>query len=469
MEELQERSRSAQASQRQRVGGVVPSVGPELEAEVRKRDKAKQRLVVTWHKLVGSPSQPQPQRQQQSVAPPVVSGPQTVSLTYNSDLDITVPSAHEDTVRGALSNEREIEHEQFSVTNAIVAEELDALSRDAKKWACDCTTVFLRRHAHGQQMTFTVFLQPYATDELGDAKFGKRSYLAIPINRCVDRRLKINLQKELDYLMQDWDRSDRFEVRVSSAVGQKMKGDLGDEMGLLLGPHPMTRVAFPASRSTLCAARITLAIDHSRTNSDAPMWTCGGLISVEDRIYALTVSHPLEPQEEGKDEMESNDQTPGRNFRANVWSHLGRAAFRNSSSDSRLSGGPGEIDSDWMLVEVQKAMQLPNIALPGKHLSDPYVRDCSTSPGRNAGRRACLLLTARGPIPGTVVEGTTCLVFGTKTFWAMQVQVEAPLRRFSGLDQVTDLLTNRSFRRFWKLGHQFEQQCHYRRCHRRGR
>ena len=243
MEELQERPRSPQISQRQRVDGVVPSVGPELEAEARKRDIPK-RLVVTLHKFVRSPRQARPQ---QSVAPAAVFDQQTLPPTTNSELAIVLPqvtplSVQEETVRVALSSEREIEHGRVSVTDAAEAEHTDALPKNTKIWVCDCVRDYLLKHAHGRQVTFSTFLQPFGHHELEHAKFGKRSYLAIPLNSWVDDRLKNDLEEELVYLMEDWEDSERFEVRVFRAVRQEMKGGVGGEIGLLLDPHSMIRV-----------------------------------------------------------------------------------------------------------------------------------------------------------------------------------------------------------------------------------
>jgi hypothetical protein len=432
-EQSQQQTRSPQISQR--AGGVVPSLGHELEAEARKRDKPRRKskpFVFVWRKLARTPPQPLPRPQNQSIAPTVVSGQQAPSPTTVSNLGAvnpripTVSPAHEATAQSVLSPEQDHELGRVSVSDAIDVHKADVYSPELERWVSSCIRDFLGNNAKGK-VTFGTFLEPYGKDGLENAKFGKRSYLAICLHSAVGERLKRNLQREMDDALESRHDAERFEIRVSIAHNLKLKGSLGDDMDQLIDSQSMIHVAFSSSPNTLCAANITLVTDHRTIVPYSRIWTCGGLISVRDRIYALTVSHPLQPQDDMEEEAKLSDQHPGQNLRGHIWSSMGRV-FRNSSEVSHLSGYPNEPDSDWMLVEVQKAMQLPNVASSVKQQSGiHYISDRSPSFEDSTGKVSCVLLTSRGPESGMAVSGFTYLVFGNKRFRTMQVLINQPL------------------------------------------
>ena len=227
-----------------------------------------------------------------------------------------------------------------------------------------------------------------------------------------------------------------FEIKVFGASGLELKGYVQMNESTSFDERPSMQVSLSGTMRTLCGAQITLASNRLEPAADPLVWTCGGLISVEDRIYALTVSHPLKSQrhEQGKTDPKENPSEQA--FSNQAWGDFGQIAAL-AESESCL----GPKNNDWMLLEVKKHMQLPNISFYNNYVkADTGVQ--SVSHDADLMRIACKLLTSHGIVAGKIVQGSSYLNFGSITLRALQVLIEEPLGMLAEICHYETRLTN---------------------------
>jgi len=214
---------------------------------------------------------------------------------------------------------------------------------------------------------------------------------------------------------------ENFEIKVFGVSGLELKGYVQMNESTAFDDRHSMQISLSGTMNTLCGAQITLTSNRLEPATDPLVWTCGGLISVEDRIYALTVSHPLESQRHGQGKSDPEEYHSGQALSNQAWGDFGQIAAL-AASDSRL--GPN--NNDWMLLEVKKHMQLPNISFHN-NLVKADIKVQSVSHDADRMRGACKILTSRGVMAGTIVQGSSYLKFGSITLRTLQVLIEQPL------------------------------------------
>jgi hypothetical protein len=211
-----------------------------------------------------------------------------------------------------------------------------------------------------------------------------------------------------------WHLRQEFEIKVFGASGIEFKGYVYNDESKDSASATNMQVSLSDSRNTLCGAQITLASNHHESGSNPLVWTSGGLISVQDRIYALTVSHPLSSQEYIRRKSNTQKKILDDSFDAHSWGHLGQiAAFATDNGD-------------WMLIDVQKQMQLPNATYYSKP-SDAIIGSQSGTSNAFDVEETCQMVTSHGIVSGTIVRGSSILNFGSLRLRTLQIRVNKPL------------------------------------------
>lgn len=200
-------------------------------------------------------------------------------------------------------------------------------------------------------------------------------------------------------------------------------------------PAPSTSVQIVKTRAeTLCGSLIETGMGIHATSANAPTWTFGGLVSVQDRIYGLTVAHPYELRQShdsrnwrGKEKSAAGvasydlpDYEKARDHGAQLvsdWQHLGCIEISMLSDSKTIPD-----NSDWMLIDVEQTKMLPNLGIT--HDSTRTIM-LGQAPGKLplAGFTGCFIMTHRGNIRGVVTRDEEFVTIGGSNFQTITVEL----------------------------------------------
>jgi len=191
----------------------------------------------------------------------------------------------------------------------------------------------------------------------------------------------------------------------------------------LLPPRPQL------TTDTLCGALVRMVSWEYQEEPQLRTWTCGGLIHVNGKPYALTTAHPLVLNASGKEQhsvgvtrpsvirgvfpaeldLPSEGQSIGKR-----WQTLGRVHKHAMSNGFHVP-----VNYDWLLIDISKDHLLPNF--PADHDRDITPVPQSEKP------RVISICTWRGSLQAILLPGLSFMILGQSSFKAMKLSVGQPM------------------------------------------
>jgi hypothetical protein len=179
--------------------------------------------------------------------------------------------------------------------------------------------------------------------------------------------------------------------------------------------------------TTLTGVAIGIETHKDQDRGSHILGTCGGVVSVGGKSYAISCSHALvewletefdlaKILGEGHDSRIQSDLSSFNFINTAQWEpqELGKvAAFSSRAEDSDA------LDFDWLLIAVEDDALLPN-----------PVTEVWLAESGNAKDHTCMVMTSHGVLIGLVCAGRSLLDLGPAIYDAVRIDLNSPLRTF---------------------------------------